>query len=73
MVLRTPVNGRGAQGLGRSKWLQMGFVRHGKGVQIWPDGARYEGDWTDDKVSSVESFGAWIHVAGVWSGQIRAR
>ena len=51
----------------------MGFVRHGKGVQIWPDGARYEGDWTDDKVSSVESFGAWIHVAGVWSGQIRAR
>lgn len=32
--------------------------RHGKGMQVWPDGARYEGDWADDKdpiaiVSSV--------------------
>ena len=27
------------------------FAGHGKGVQLWPDGARYEGDWLDDKES----------------------
>lgn len=27
----------------------MHLLRHGKGVQIWPDGARYEGDWAEDK------------------------
>ena len=45
----------------------MAFVRHGKGVQIWPDGARYEGDWTDDKASG---YGRFEHVDGdIYEGQ----
>ena len=23
------------------------LVKHGRGVQKWPDGAKYEGDWRD--------------------------
>lgn len=23
------------------------YIKHGKGVQIWPDGATYDGDWVN--------------------------
>ena len=26
-------------------------MRHGPGVQIWPDGAKYEGDWRRNKAN----------------------
>ena len=28
-----------------------GFVRHGQGQQVWPDGSRYEGDWQDGQAN----------------------
>lgn len=36
-------------------------VRHGYGVQIWPDGARYEGQWEFNKANGKGTF--W-HVHG---------
>jgi len=26
------------------------WIKHGFGCQSWPDGAKYEGDWNDDKI-----------------------
>lgn len=38
------------------EWL--GNVRWGQGVQVWPDGAKYEGNWENGKANG---FGiAWI-------------
>ena len=36
-------------------------------MQIWPDGARYEGDWADDKASG---YGRFEHVDGdIYEGE----
>ena len=26
-------------------------MRHGPGLQVWPDGAKYEGDWRRNKAN----------------------
>ena len=31
-------------------------LRSGMGTQIWPDGARYEGEWKDDKANGKGRF-----------------
>lgn len=36
--------------------------RHGKGVRVWSDGNRYEGEWEDDE---MRGFGV---LTGVWGG-----
>eukprot|EP00419_Tripos_fusus_P024056 CAMPEP_0172719238 /NCGR_PEP_ID=MMETSP1074-20121228/75391_1 /TAXON_ID=2916 /ORGANISM="Ceratium fusus, Strain PA161109" /LENGTH=332 /DNA_ID=CAMNT_0013544571 /DNA_START=135 /DNA_END=1130 /DNA_ORIENTATION=- len=41
------------------EWL--GNLRHGTGVQEWPDGARYEGEWALDKTKGK---GKFQHVGG---------
>ena len=28
-------------------------IRHGRGIQIWIDGSRYEGYWINDKVNTI--------------------
>ena len=33
------------------EWSLKG-LRHGKGVQVWSDGRRYEGYWKNDKANS---------------------
>ena len=38
-----------------------GTVRHGFGVQTWPDGAKYEGYWKNNK---AEGKGTFWHVDG---------
>lgn len=38
-----------------------GNLREGYGIQIWPDGARYEGSWKDDK---AEGKGKFLHADG---------
>ena len=44
-------------------------MRHGKGEQVWPDGARYEGEWRKNKAHGKGKF--W-HVDGdVFDGQWR--
>ena len=35
--------------------------RHGKGVQIWDDGAKYEGEWENDKSNG---YGTFYHTDG---------
>ena len=35
-------------------------MRDGKGVQIWPDGSRYEGSWKDDKANG---YGRYIQLS----------
>jgi len=25
------------------------YIKHGKGTQTWPDGAKYDGDWRNGK------------------------
>ena len=36
-------------------------MRHGYGVQVWPDGAKYEGMWEDGKATGK---GKFVHVDG---------
>ena len=36
-------------------------MRHGNGTQIWPDGAKYEGSWKNNKAHGIGTF--W-HVYG---------
>jgi len=44
-----------------------GKMRHGHGVQVWPDGAMYSGQWEDDKAKGE---GRFEHVDGdVYKGQ----
>ena len=31
------------------EWEKNGNKRHGRGIQVWPDGSRYEGYWKEDK------------------------
>jgi hypothetical protein len=32
------------------------FVKHGRGMQKWPDGAKYEGDWRDGMAQGRGTF-----------------
>lgn len=41
--------------------LKNGTIRHGYGIQKWPDGAIYEGEWRDD---IAEGKGKLVHVDG---------
>lgn len=41
--------------------LKNGTIRHGYGVQKWPDGAIYEGEWREDV---AEGKGKLVHVDG---------
>ena len=38
-----------------------GEIRHGKGTQIWDDGAKYEGAWKFNKASG---YGTFYHIDG---------
>jgi hypothetical protein len=37
------------------------YVRHGHGIQTWPDGANYEGEW---KFGRVNGYGVFNHSSG---------
>lgn len=63
--------------------LDANGLKNGHGVQIWPDGSRYEGDWNDDKANGSGTFthangeiyqGMWkddmAHGQGTFSGAI---
>ena len=41
------------------EWTEEDSKRHGKGIQVWPDGSVYEGYWKHDKASGR---GRLIHV-----------
>ena len=42
-------------------------LRHGRGVQIWEDGAKYDGEWEYDKAHGV---GTFYHADGdIYQGQ----
>ena len=46
---------------------QSGYIKHGKGVQIWPDGAKYEGEWRNNM---AEGDGVFYHANGdVYTGR----
>jgi hypothetical protein len=48
--------------------VRNGVIRHGYGVQVWPDGARYEGFWKDGVASGR---GKFYHIDGdVYEGII---
>ena len=50
----------------KGQWNEKG-ERHGKGVQIWKDGAKYEGYWKHDKANM---HGRLIHADGdVYQGE----
>ena len=43
------------------------FLKHGYGVQMWPDGAKYEGDWRN---GMAEGQGTFYHANGdVYTGE----
>ena len=33
------------------EWEKTGTKRHGRGIQVWTDGSRYEGYWKEDKAN----------------------
>lgn len=41
--------------------VRNGTIRHGYGVQVWPDGARYEGFWKD---GVAHGRGKFYHIDG---------
>eukprot|EP00359_Climacostomum_virens_P002668 CAMPEP_0204904456 /NCGR_PEP_ID=MMETSP1397-20131031/4874_1 /ASSEMBLY_ACC=CAM_ASM_000891 /TAXON_ID=49980 /ORGANISM="Climacostomum Climacostomum virens, Strain Stock W-24" /LENGTH=471 /DNA_ID=CAMNT_0052073251 /DNA_START=731 /DNA_END=2146 /DNA_ORIENTATION=+ len=45
----------------RGEWSMSGQYRHGKGVQEWEDGSRYEGYWANDRAFGK---GRLIHADG---------
>ena len=46
----------------KGQWKKgKGTIRHGKGIQIWPDGSMYEGWWRDNK---ADGKGRLIHGNG---------
>lgn len=45
------------------------LVKCGKGVQLWKDGAKYEGEWRDNKANGR---GTFYHVNGdLYEGEFR--
>ena len=46
---------------------QQELVKHGKGMQVWQDGARYEGDWRN---GMAQGKGKFNHANGdVYEGE----
>ena len=43
------------------EWDKKNNIRHGRGIQIWPDGAKYIGYWKNDKANGK---GKLFHVDG---------
>ena len=43
------------------EWIKGQEVKYGKGIQVWPDGAIYEGWWENDKANG---YGRLIHADG---------
>lgn len=41
-------------------------MRHGHGVQVWPDGAKYEGDWSRNQANGKGKF--WHADGDVYEG-----
>jgi len=41
-------------------------MKHGKGVKVWPNGDRYEGDFIEDR---KEGFGSYSFGRGPWLGE----
>ena len=42
-------------------------LRHGQGTQVWPDGARYEGEWRNNQANG---FGKFWHADGdIYEGE----
>ena len=53
----------------QGEWLTLGGVsqKDGRGVQIWPDGSRYDGFWKD---GMANGFGRLVHAEGdVYEGE----
>ncbi len=45
------------------------FIRHGFGIQVWPDGGKYQGQWRDGVACGR---GIFIHVDGdVYNGNLK--
>ncbi len=54
------------------KWLILkGYLREGlrqgPGVQVWPDGAKYEGEWRNNKANGKGKF--WHADGDVYEGE----
>lgn len=55
----------------QGEWDEKTNLKDGKGIQIWPDGSRYDGLWVDDQ---AEGYGRLISVSsqvvyeGYWKG-----
>ena len=47
--MRNPQESKENQVIYYGEWDKNKNVRHGRGIQIWPDGARYSGYWINDK------------------------
>ena len=43
------------------EWEKTGTNRHGRGIQVWTDGSRYEGYWVEDK---AHGYGVYTHIDG---------
>jgi len=41
--------------------------RQGPGIQVWPDGARYEGEWRDNKANGKGKF--WHADGDIYDGE----
>lgn len=49
------------------QWIRSGEVRQGRGTQVWSDGSKYEGYWSDNKANGR---GRLIHADGdVYEGE----
>jgi hypothetical protein len=44
-------------------------MRHGHGVQVWPDGARYEGEWSKNQANGKGKF--WHADGDIYEGDWR--
>lgn len=44
-------------------------MRHGQGVQVWPDGAKYEGEWSKNQANGKGKF--WHADGDVYEGEWR--
>ena len=42
-------------------------MRHGPGTQVWPDGAKYEGEWSQNKANGTGKF--WHADGDVYEGR----